>query len=95
MIYNSKIIPKRGGKGLKPNVEFRMKDKLHCSGGVEICGHEGCEIYGIVKDDDKLLCFRHYKEKYMQEQQDSHREKIESNPKSLLKSRPRPGSMDY
>tara|TARA_R100000808_G_scaffold90_1_gene636 strand:- start:5400 stop:5687 length:288 start_codon:yes stop_codon:yes gene_type:complete len=95
MISSTRIISKMVGRSLKPNVKYRIKDKIHCSGGVELCGHEGCEIYGIVKDDDKLLCFRHYKEKYMQEQHDSDTEKIESNSKSLFKRRPQPGSKDY
>lgn len=95
MIYNYKIIPKRECKGLKPNVEFRMKDKLHCSGGVEICSHEGCEIYGIVKDDDKLLCFRHYKEKYMQVQPSLDVDILKPESRSLFKRRPQPGSVDY
>ena len=95
MVYKPKIIPKKSERGTRPNVEYRIKDKLHCAGGVQICSHEGCEIYGIVKDENEMLCFRHYKERHMQVYQDLDVEMIEPKPRSLFKRRPQPGSIDY
>ena len=93
MSYNSSIPPStiaRQTRGIKLDVGFRVNSKLHCTGGVEICSHEGCEIYGIVKDNDQLLCFYHYRDKQ------NHPEEISiPGRKSLLKRRPLPGSVEY
>ena len=95
MIHNTKIIPKRIERGVRPDADYRISSKLHCAGGVEICIRDGCELYGIVKDDDQLLCFRHYREKHMKAYQNADIETIKPSPKSLLKSRPYPGSTEY
>ena len=93
MSYNSSIPPStiaRQTRGIKLDVGFRVNSKLHCSGGVELCSHTGCEIYGIVKDNDQLLCFYHYRDKQ------NHPEEISiPGRKSLLKRRPLPGSVEY
>jgi hypothetical protein len=95
MIYNTKIISKRIERGMKPNVEYRVKNKLHCAGGVETCSHQGCDIYGLVSDDGRLFCFRHYKEKFMSATYSSETEIIEPKANSLFKRRPSPGSPEY
>ena len=93
MSYNSSLPPStiaRQTRGVKQNVDFRLTNKLHCTGGVELCSHAGCEIYGLVRDNDQLFCFHHYRDKQ------NHPEEISiPGRKSLLKRRPSPGSVDY
>ena len=93
MSYNSDIPPNtiaRQPRGTKQDADFRINSKLHCSGGIEICSHEGCKVYGIVKDNDQLLCFYHYREKQEKPEQITIPRR-----KSLFSRRPSPGSLDY
>ena len=88
MIYNTKIITKTTERGVKKDVDYRVKNKVHCAGGVALCDVAGCELFGIVKDDKLLFCYKHYKNRTPQT-------KPLTKPKTLLKPRPPAGSPDY
>ena len=98
--YNTKIITKRVERGVRPNTEYRINTKLHCSGGVDPCSVDGCDLYGIVTVEGNLLCYRHYFDKQGHQQHQGHQEHQQHQPrslmpKSLLKKRPMAGTSDY
>ena len=92
--YNTKIITKRVERGVRPNTEYRINTKLHCSGGIDLCSLDGCDLYGIVTVEGNLLCYRHYFDKQGHQGHQEHQ--LDSPlPKSLLKKRPMAGTSDY
>ena len=99
--YTGVRIISEPNKKMKQAVGYRMDSKLHGPGKVELCNRNGCGLYGIVKDEDMLLCFRHYRERQerqgrhgLQEPQGSQGAQG-SQGRSLLRRRPIAGTKDY